>query len=132
MAVVATAASTVIGAFDPLEEIADICEKHSVWMHVDGCFGSSILMSRKHRHKARGVERSVYLGVVATVLVQRSGFILATRPHQRVFQAVSNFEISVLAIEIDIKISPSTYPHALRTSSAVKKVRVILSCLPSN
>lgn len=58
LAVVATAASTVIGAFDPLEEIAALCEKYSVWMHVDGCFGSSILMSRKHKAKARGIERA--------------------------------------------------------------------------
>lgn len=62
LAVVATAASTVIGAFDPLEEIAALCEKYSVWMHVDGCFGSSILMSRKHKAKARGIERSVGVG----------------------------------------------------------------------
>lgn len=23
------------GAFDPLDRIADVCEKHNVWMHVD-------------------------------------------------------------------------------------------------
>lgn len=31
----ATAGTTVFGAFDPLNAIADICEKHNVWMHVD-------------------------------------------------------------------------------------------------
>ena len=57
IAVVATAATTVLAAFDPLKEIASICEKHSVWLHVDGCFGASVLMSRKHRHLAAGIER---------------------------------------------------------------------------
>ncbi|XP_031665798.1 glutamate decarboxylase 1-like isoform X2 [Oncorhynchus kisutch] len=31
----ATAGSTVYGAFDPINEIADICEKYDMWLHVD-------------------------------------------------------------------------------------------------
>lgn len=30
-----TSGSTVQGAFDPLDHIADVCEKHNLWMHVD-------------------------------------------------------------------------------------------------
>ena len=31
----ATSGTTVRGAFDPLDSIADICEKNGLWMHVD-------------------------------------------------------------------------------------------------
>lgn len=31
----ATAGSTVLGAFDNLDEIANICIKYNLWMHVD-------------------------------------------------------------------------------------------------
>lgn len=30
-----TSGSTVQGAFDPLDRVADVCEKHNLWMHVD-------------------------------------------------------------------------------------------------
>uniref|UniRef100_A0A4W6C391 Glutamate decarboxylase 1b n=1 Tax=Lates calcarifer TaxID=8187 RepID=A0A4W6C391_LATCA len=54
----ATAGSTVYGAFDPINEIADICEKYNLWLHVDGAWGGGLLMSRKHRHKLSGIERA--------------------------------------------------------------------------
>uniref|UniRef100_A0A9J7YZJ0 Glutamate decarboxylase 1 n=1 Tax=Cyprinus carpio carpio TaxID=630221 RepID=A0A9J7YZJ0_CYPCA len=54
----ATTSPTVYGAFDPINEIADICEKYSMWLHVDGAWGGGLLMSRKHRHKLNGIERA--------------------------------------------------------------------------
>jgi glutamate decarboxylase len=31
----ATSGTTVLGAFDPIEDISNVCIKHSVWLHVD-------------------------------------------------------------------------------------------------
>ncbi|NXX85958.1 CSAD decarboxylase, partial [Urocolius indicus] len=33
--VCATGGTTVLGAFDPLHSIADICQRHGLWLHVD-------------------------------------------------------------------------------------------------
>ncbi len=33
--VVATCSTTVLGAFDPLNDIADVCEEHGMWLHAD-------------------------------------------------------------------------------------------------
>ena len=33
-----TTGTTVFGAFDPIEPIADICEKYGIWLHIDVSF----------------------------------------------------------------------------------------------
>ena len=58
MAVVATAGSTATGSFDDLEAIAALCDERGVWLHVDAAHGGSALLSEKHRHRLRGIERA--------------------------------------------------------------------------
>lgn len=53
----ATAGTTVLGAFDPVNEIADICQEYNLWLHVDAAWGGGALMSRKYRHLLKGIER---------------------------------------------------------------------------
>ena len=54
----ATAGTTVLGAFDPIDEIADITEKYNIWLHVDGAYCGSVIFSEKYKHLIKGVERS--------------------------------------------------------------------------
>ena len=58
IAVAACACATPIGAFDPLEDIADVCEKHGVWMHVDAAHGGAAAFSAKYGHLVRGLHRA--------------------------------------------------------------------------
>jgi glutamate/tyrosine decarboxylase-like PLP-dependent enzyme len=43
--VVATSGTTVLGAFDDLEAVADIAARHSMWMHVDAAYGGPAVFS---------------------------------------------------------------------------------------
>jgi len=50
-----TSGTTVLGAYDPLVEIAEVCKRHDMWQHVDGCWGGSVLLSEKHSHNMTGI-----------------------------------------------------------------------------
>ncbi|KAH8400543.1 hypothetical protein KR222_006185 [Zaprionus bogoriensis] len=52
----ATAGTTVLGAFDDLQGIAELCRQHNMWFHVDAAWGGGALMSKKYRHLLNGIE----------------------------------------------------------------------------
>jgi glutamate/tyrosine decarboxylase-like PLP-dependent enzyme len=85
----ATAGTTVLGAFDPIDAIADICEEHGLWFHIDGAWGGSALMSEKLRHLLAGCERAdsftwdqhKMMGlplVCSTILLRQRGLLAQT------------------------------------------------------
>jgi glutamate decarboxylase len=54
-----TTGTTVYGAFDPINPIADLCEKYHIWLHIDAAWGGGLLMSRKYRAtRFAGIERA--------------------------------------------------------------------------
>lgn len=52
----ATAGTTVLGAFDNVEQISAVCQKYNVWMHVDGAYCGSVIFSEKYKHFLKGLE----------------------------------------------------------------------------
>jgi L-2,4-diaminobutyrate decarboxylase len=56
VAVSATSCATPIGAFDSLVDIADVCRRHDVWLHVDAAHGGAVAFSPRYRHLLDGIE----------------------------------------------------------------------------
>jgi glutamate/tyrosine decarboxylase-like PLP-dependent enzyme len=56
--VCAQAGEVNTGAFDPFDDIADLCAQHRAWLHVDGAFGLWAAASPRFRHLVRGAERA--------------------------------------------------------------------------
>ena len=54
----ATCATTLLGAYDPIDEMAGICQKYNVWLHADGSFGGSLILSEKYRYMMKGIEKT--------------------------------------------------------------------------
>jgi len=50
----ATAGTTVLGSYDPFEEISAVCKKHNLWLHIDGSWGAPVIFSSKQKHKMAG------------------------------------------------------------------------------
>ena len=56
--VVATAGTTSAGAVDPVAEIAEVCDEHGTWLHVDGAYGLAYGLVPEWAHLFRGVDRA--------------------------------------------------------------------------
>jgi sulfinoalanine decarboxylase/sulfinoalanine decarboxylase/aspartate 1-decarboxylase len=53
-----TAGTTVLGAFDPIEETAEICKKHKLWLHIDGAYCGAVIFSNKYKELVKGAKKA--------------------------------------------------------------------------
>jgi L-2,4-diaminobutyrate decarboxylase len=58
VAVVACACSTPVGAFDRLDDVAEACRRHGVWLHVDAAHGGAACLSPRYRCLVAGLDRA--------------------------------------------------------------------------
>jgi len=56
--VVANAGTTNTGSVDPMHDIADLCEREDVWMHVDAAYGGFAMLTDRGRRALTGIERA--------------------------------------------------------------------------
>jgi sulfinoalanine decarboxylase/sulfinoalanine decarboxylase/aspartate 1-decarboxylase len=52
----ATAATTVLGVYDPLEALAKVCKEHKIWLHVDAALGGAVMFSETYNYLLKGSE----------------------------------------------------------------------------
>ena len=96
IAVVANGGTTLTGAVDPIAELADVCAKHDVWMHVDGAYGLPAAATEVAAPLFAGLERAdsvtldahKWLGLqksCSLVLVREAGALEATFGHEETY-----------------------------------------------
>ena len=56
--VVATVGTTSSTSIDPVPQIADVAEKHGLWLHVDCAYAGAAAILPEHRYIMAGVERA--------------------------------------------------------------------------
>ena len=93
VAVIANGGTTLTGAVDPLDAMADVCAEHGVWLHVDGAYGLPAAGTATRGELFRGLDRAhsatldahKWLGVqksCSLVLVREPGALEAAFGHE--------------------------------------------------
>ncbi|MBA3352975.1 MAG: amino acid decarboxylase [Blastocatellia bacterium] len=104
--VIPTIGTTSSSSVDPVDAIADICEKHGIWLHVDAAYAGSSAIVPEMQHHFAGWERADSI---------------VTNPHKWLF---TPFDLSVLYCRdlTELKKAFSLVPEYLKTSdeSSVK------------
>jgi aromatic-L-amino-acid/L-tryptophan decarboxylase len=58
MAIVATVGTTSTTSIDPVPEIADLCARERIWLHVDAAYAGSAAICPEYRALMTGIERA--------------------------------------------------------------------------
>jgi L-2,4-diaminobutyrate decarboxylase len=118
ISVVASACSTATGTYDDLMAIADFCEEHNLWLHVDGAHGMGVLFSDKYRDLVRGIERadSVVIDFHKMLLVPALNTLIMFKNGERSFETFAQ-KASYLFKQ---SVKPPWYDSAIRTIECTK------------
>lgn len=102
MAVVATVGTTSTTSIDPVSEIADLCAREGIWLHVDAAYAGVAAICPEHRALMSGIERADSLVV---------------NPHKWLFTPVTCSVLFVRDLDL-LKAAFSLVPEYLRTGES--------------
>jgi aromatic-L-amino-acid decarboxylase len=94
VAVVATAGTTLTGAVDPIDGLADVCAARDVWLHVDGAYGVAAASTPSAGHLFAGLDRadSVTLDAHKWLYLPKACGVVLVRRHEDLHGALSHEE----------------------------------------
>jgi aromatic-L-amino-acid/L-tryptophan decarboxylase len=56
--IIASAGTVSTGAIDPLDQLAELCRREDIWLHVDGAYGASAILSDQGRRLLAGLKEA--------------------------------------------------------------------------
>ena len=88
----ATAGTTVLGAFDDIEQISKVCKKHDVWLHLDGAYCGGVIFSDIYKHLVNGIEHTDSFSINAHKMLGTplSCSIIVTKNKKHLHESFSN------------------------------------------
>lgn len=88
----ATAGTTVLGAFDPFEKLAEICQLYGVWFHIDGAYCGPVIFSEKYKHLIKGIEASdsFCFNAHKILSVPLTCSVFVTKHKKQLYDSISN------------------------------------------
>jgi aromatic-L-amino-acid decarboxylase len=112
IAVVATAGTTLTGAVDPIDAIADVCELRGVWLHVDGAYGLPAAAAASTAPRFSGLDRVDSLSVDAhkwmfvpkacsALLVRRKADLAAAFSHNEDYIPHEDDELNAVDVTLE-------------------------------
>ncbi|HEY7667804.1 MAG TPA: aminotransferase class V-fold PLP-dependent enzyme [Actinomycetota bacterium] len=112
IAVVATAGTTLTGAIDPIDAIADVCAERGVWLHVDGAYGAPAASVPDVAPRFAGIERADSISVDAhkwlylpkacgVVLVRRADALTSAFAHEQGYLPHQQHELHAVDITLE-------------------------------
>ncbi|MCE9531983.1 MAG: aminotransferase class V-fold PLP-dependent enzyme [Planctomycetes bacterium] len=57
-AVIANAGATNTGTVDPMNDLADLCAREKLWLHVDAAYGWAAILTPEGKRELAGIERA--------------------------------------------------------------------------
>ena len=123
-AIVGSACSTVTGAFDPLEAIADYAAEHNLWFRVDGAHGTAAALTPKYKHLVAGIGRA------DSVIIDAHKMPRCPRSSPRSFQPPRNVNRAFRQEQsyVGFRSEGDTYPwwdRGLRTLECTKRMMAL-------
>jgi aromatic-L-amino-acid decarboxylase len=100
--VVASAGTINTGAIDPIDELADLCSRENLWLHVDGAYGALFILSQRIKAKLIPCRRADSIAVDPHKLLfaPLEAGCLIVRDRDKLARAF-NFSASYLTAEQD-------------------------------